>query len=279
LTLLISGCLCPHLPVGGGFYVSPEKTSISRTGHLGERDPGRASQMTLPIIDSVKELGAGWQMAGSLPDPVLEKFWSLGKTAELNYTLETGCGRSTLLLSHVSKSHQVFVMCLDDADVDDSYRLVRSSPLLNEQAVEFILGPTQKTIPVHQFDRQYDLILLDGPHAYPFVELEYYFIYPHIRPGGYLIIDDLWIPTIHNMFGVLKEDAMFRLDEVVENTGFLIRTDAPTFNPWGDGWENQPYNKTRFPVQHQPVSARRRLGRLLPKPVRDAIKRFTANHQ
>jgi hypothetical protein len=35
---------------------------------------------------------------------------------------------------------------------------------------------------------------------------------------------------------------MFRLQEVVRSTAFFIRTEAPTFDPTGDGWQEQPYN-------------------------------------
>jgi hypothetical protein len=37
---------------------------------------------------------------------------------------------------------------------------------------------------------------------------------------------------------------MFRLDEIVGSTAFFTRTDAPVFNPLGDGWWEQNYNRT-----------------------------------
>jgi hypothetical protein len=97
-------------------------------------------------------------------------------------------------------------------------------------------------LPRQQFPEKLQLVLIDGPHAYPFPDLEYYFLYPHLDIGGLLILDDIQIRSIHNLFAFLCADSMFRLDEVVRSTAFFTRTDAPTFDPTGDGWQEQRYN-------------------------------------
>ena len=115
--------------------------------------------------------------------------------------------------------------------------------LLRKNIVRFVEGPTQQTLPEQHFDEKFQVVLLDGPHAYPFPDLEYYFLYPHLDTGGLLILDDIHIPTIHNLFWFLRRDAMFDLDEVVHTTAFFTRTDAATFNPYGDGWWEQSANR------------------------------------
>ena len=124
--------------------------------------------------------------------------------------------------------------------------------------MELVPGSTQLTVPAYEFKEPFQFVLLDGPHAYPFPELEYYRVYPHIQTGGLLIIDDIWIPTIYRLFEFLKEEPMFRLHKVIANTAFFIRTAAPTFDPLGDGWTEQPYNQSRFPVNLTPVQTLRR---------------------
>jgi hypothetical protein len=114
-----------------------------------------------------------------------------------------------------------------------------------------VVGPTQLTLPRYEFG-PLDAALLDGPHAYPFPELEYYGVYPHLSEGALLVIDDIHIPGVANLFRFIKEDAMFDLLEVATRTAFFVRTGAPTFDPLGDGWENQAYNAKRFPVAHTP---------------------------
>lgn len=204
--------------------------------------------MTAPnILEQVGSLPASWHQSGSLNFAVVEHLFRCAEGAE--NTAETGCGKSTLVLSNASQRHLVFALDVMQEDDPETHSLarVRNSPLFRRDHCELVLGPTQRTLPVFEFQRTFDLVLLDGPHGYPFPELEYYYFYPHIRPGGWLVIDDIQIPTIANMVDVLKRDSMFRLDRIVRTTAFLRRTDAPTFSPVGDGWWEQGYNN-RFGI-------------------------------
>lgn len=199
------------------------------------------------LLQAVTSLGQTWHDAGTVYSKVLAELLRISRPGQIS--LETGCGRTTLLLSHLSRQHLVFTLpCTEPAKAaDHPYDRVRSSDLLNGATTTFILGPTQRTLPAYRFETTFDLILLDGPHAYPFPELEYFHVYPHLRPGGYLIVDDIHIPTIHGLFRFLREDAMYRLKRVIGNTAFFLRTKAPTFPVNGDGWELQRYNARRFP--------------------------------
>lgn len=157
-------------------------------------------------------------------------------------------------------------------DDGDSIANVRRSDILRTEAVSFIEGPTQRTLPTYQFREKLDLALLDGPHAYPFPDLEYYFVYPHLRTGALLIIDDIHIRTVRNLYRFLAKDAMFELVTVSKNTAFFRRTAAPTFDPFGDGWIDQNYNKS---IQHY-YPAVKKVGKLLPVSVKRSIARTLA---
>jgi hypothetical protein len=186
--------------------------------------------------------------------------------------VETGCGKTTVLLSHLSRSHRVFSL-----DEDGSVAAVKALPSFDATRVEFVMGPTQRTLPVQRFERNLGLVLLDGPHAFPFAELEYWHLYPHLVPGGLLVVDDIHIPTIHHLFDFLRDDEMFELLEVVEKTAFFRRTDAPVFDPFGEGWWRQRYNARRFPLTahlalrdkilaHVPERVAARLRRIVGRP-------------
>jgi len=41
-------------------------------------------------------------------------------------------------------------------------------------------------------------------HGYPFPEMEYYFIYPHLEENALLIVDDIHIQNIYNLFIFFK---------------------------------------------------------------------------
>jgi hypothetical protein len=161
--------------------------------------------------------------------------------------METGCGKSTILLSNLSAHHHVFTVD-DRAEERSSIRYYEGCPLFRRERTTEILGATQLTLPAFAFTDPIDLAMLDGPHGYPFPDLEYYYVYPRLRTGSLLVIDDIHIPTIHRLHTFLAEDDMFELVHIERTTSFFIRTASPTFHPLGDGWEHQAFNKARFPA-------------------------------
>jgi hypothetical protein len=195
------------------------------------------------VLAEICALGNDWHGAGTVSDGALQAMLERSPRP-LARSAETGTGRSTLLLSNLSGRHVVFTK--DDRGDGDSLDRVRSSPLFISTDVDFVIGPTQLTMPSYTFAGDLDLAFIDGPHGFPFPALEYYYLYPRLCTGGLLIIDDVHIPSINFMFRFLARDDMWRLDEVVGNTAFFSRTDAPTFDPLGDGWWLQGYNKSAF---------------------------------
>ena len=177
-------------------------------------------------------------------------FWALKKIEtmlpnHLERTAETGCGASTIFFSNISVSHTVF--CIDDRSVGDlsSVRYYQTSALFKPQTLEEVFGATQETLPEYKHEKPYDLVLIDGPHGWPFPEMEYFFFYPHIKPGGLLLLDDVQIPTIGRMADILQEDAMWSLEKLVGTLAVFRRTDYPVFSRIGDGWWQQRFNQRR----------------------------------
>ncbi|MEZ2320221.1 MAG: glycosyltransferase [Microcoleus sp.] len=228
--------------------VLKEVVSKFKPGQLPQQVNTKNLSKDIALIDRVlaeiKNLPGDFQPAGALPHTVLEAIANYAKDHPINNSVETGCGVSTILLSNISKiNHKCFALPRGDLDT------VKSSPLLNKATIEFIEGPTQKNLPHHNFSEKLQLALIDGAHGYPFPEIDYYFIYPYLDQGALLIIDDIWIPTIQNLYLFLKEDEMFELLEVIGNrTALFRRTNAALLDPYGDGWWVQNYNKQRFPL-------------------------------
>ena len=203
--------------------------------------------MAIPdVVGRIAALPEDWPFAGSLRPRVLERLAAHAGRRAIGHSAETGTGKSTLLLSHLGSHHLVFTA--DDAGHGDSLEGVRSSPLLRREAVEFVVGPTQRTLPAHCFAEPLDLVLLDGPHAFPVPHLEYCFLYPHLAVGGLLVLDDVHIRAVNDLFRFLRREAMFELVEVVHTSAFFRRTDAPLFDPLGDGWWLQRYNRRLLPL-------------------------------
>jgi len=191
------------------------------------------------ILKELNQLPAKWHASGPLDGSVMK---TLAEHCEsygnIRNSAETGAGISTLFFSQVSDHHIVFAI-----DVGKSLTKVKDSDLLCKENVLFVDGPTQKTLPAHNFSEKLDVVLIDGPHGYPFPDLEYYYFYPLLVEGGLLIIDDINIPSIRRMVDIIKTDEMFDCLNTVGKTMFFRRTDAPTFDPLADGWWEQIYNK------------------------------------
>jgi len=205
-----------------------------------------------PIMDAYEnwETQARGHRAGAFPTEVLRSLEALLPRC-IKTSAETGCGKSTILFSNLSADHTIF--CLDDRRYkdDSSVQFYTDCPLTRLDRVRAVFGPTQHTLPRYEHPHSYDVVLIDGPHGWPFPEMEYYSFYPHIAPGGLLILDDCHIPTIGRMADVLAEDEMWHLEGFVSCTGIFRRTDAPLFDPTGDGWWEQRYNRRRISMQSE----------------------------
>ena len=160
------------------------------------------------------------------------------------HTLETGCGKTTVLFSNYAHAHEVF--CVDDRDESNSsVNYLLSFSEYNAEVTKFNFGPTQQTLPRFDHATSYDVVLLDGPHGYPFPDLEYYFVYPHLKENSLLLVDDIQIPSIGSMFDILKEDWMFDFIGLIGYMGVLKRNATPCFDPFGDNWWVQHFNRRR----------------------------------
>jgi hypothetical protein len=124
--------------------------------------------------------------------------------------------------------------------------------------------------------------MIDGPHGYPFPDMEYCYLYPHVATGGLLLLDDTHIPSIGRMVEIIKAEDMFDLLEVVDNMAFFRRTEAPTLDPLGDNWWLQGYNASlvrRMNGESEPAARPklgrrivRAVGRVVPSSVRRQVK-------
>jgi Methyltransferase domain len=150
---------------------------------------------------------------------------------------ETGCGGSTIVLSHASDRHVTFAI----EGADRTLTELRRHSDLRAGNVIFVEGETRDTLPRHNFEGELDLVLLDGPHAYPMPQVEFAFLYPRIRRGGWLVLDDIHIPSVYELFRFLEKESSVVLEEVSGRTAFFRRVSVAGCGP--DGWELQGMNR------------------------------------
>ncbi|WP_292532262.1 class I SAM-dependent methyltransferase [Methylocystis sp.] len=181
--------------------------------------------------------------AGSMPLRTLLRIERLLNGSSI-VSAETGCGKSTIFLSRIADRHKVF--CYDDrGQKNSSVDYFLNCPATRQDHLDLVFGPTQSTLPRYTDHLPYDLVLIDGPHGFPFPDLEYYYFYPHLKTDSLLVVDDIHIPTISRLADFLSEDRMFEKVEFVGSTAIFRRTDAPVFDPLGDGWWLQDFNRRR----------------------------------
>jgi precorrin-6B methylase 2 len=152
-------------------------------------------------------------------------------------SVETGCGGSTIVLSHASDHHVAFAIEGKDRTITE---LSKHGDLRGERVI-FIEGETKDTLPRHQFEGEIDLALLDGPHAYPLPQVEFAYLFPRIRIGGWLVVDDIQIPSVYELFRFLRKESSVVLEGVVVRTAFFRRVGEEEQGP--DGWMRQGMNR------------------------------------
>ena len=155
------------------------------------------------------------------------------------FSAETGCGGSTIVLSQISGHHTAFA--LDGADRTISE--LRAHRDLRGERVVFVEGETRYTLPLYSFADRLDLVLLDGPHAYPLPQLEFVYLFPQVRVGGWMVLDDIQIPSVHELFRFMKMESSVVLEEVIVRTAFFRKIQECATG--ADDWQLQGLNARR----------------------------------
>jgi len=57
--------------------------------------------------------------------------------------------------------------------------------------------------------------------------------------GGYLVLDDVQLPSVRNLFLYLKKEKNWRLETVIDNTAFFVKFAEELVI---DDWQNQGIN-------------------------------------
>lgn len=134
---------------------------------------------TAAIVKSVAQIAPMLHTAGSISPQMIQAIYEHSKTTRIECSIETGSGVTTPLLSHLSQQHFVFAQDNGSGSIEN----VRRSPLLNAATGQFIEGPTQTTLPGFRAPQAVQFALIDGPHIYPFPDLEHYYIFQLLSPA------------------------------------------------------------------------------------------------
>jgi precorrin-6B methylase 2 len=159
------------------------------------------------------------------------------KRGPFRRTAETGCGGSTVVLSQISEQHTAFAIEGEQRTITG----LRNWSGFRGERVTFVEGESRNTVPGWRPEGELDLVLLDGPHAYPMPQVEFAYLFRWLRVGGWLVMDDVQIPSVYELFRFLEREPGVVLEEVVVRTAFFRR--LAIGQNVADGWESQAMNR------------------------------------
>jgi hypothetical protein len=174
-------------------------------------------------------------------------------------TLETGTGASTIVFAasgarHVAISpapteHQGIKAYCEEQGIDLS-------------RVRFVEQPSHVAL-LHSWQPEpLAVVLIDGAHRFPFPILDWFYTAPHLRKGGWMLVDDAFLGSVNVLVSFLRSEPSWSLERV-----FGERTAC--FRKVGDAgetfdWLDSPFDK-RWNFDYLPpmtrlmASARHRL--------------------
>jgi predicted O-methyltransferase YrrM len=153
-------------------------------------------------------------------------------------TLETGVGASTVAFADGGANHRA--VSPDPAE----HRLVRDYCQrigVEDSNITFIVGLSDEILPtLLGGDRTLDVAFIDGAHSFPYPAVDWYYITRALKPGGKLLMDDITIPAVTDVFRHMTIEPNWRLDGVLDERAAAFTLLAP---PAPEEWTDQGYNK------------------------------------
>jgi Methyltransferase domain len=153
-------------------------------------------------------------------------------------TIETGVGASTVVFAACGANHTAI------SPAPSEHQLVRNYCQqigVDHSRINFIVGLSDDVLPSFLGrDRTLDVAFIDGAHSFPFPEVDWYYITRSLRIGGKLLMDDIPIPAVAQVFRHMRLESNWRLDGVLDDRTAAFTMLAP---PEPELWSRQPFNK------------------------------------
>jgi hypothetical protein len=164
-------------------------------------------------------------------------------------TLETGAGASTIVFAAGGAEHEAVTPSQEEADRILAECERREIPTEN---LTFRIGSSAAVL--HDWEpRELDLVLVDGAHAFPYPTLDWWYLAPHLRNGGLMLLDDAYMPPVAAVVDHVRHSNAWRLEQPVSFRTAVARKLA---DETIDGeWKGHRMNFSYLPPGQRAVAA------------------------
>jgi hypothetical protein len=126
-------------------------------------------------------------------------------------TLETGAGASTIVFAARGAEHETVTPSQQEANRIQEECERRGISTAN---LTFRIGSSADVLRDWE-GRPLDLVLVDGAHAFPYPTLDWWYLAPHLKVGGLMLLDDAYMPPVAAVVDHLRDSKAWRLEEPV----------------------------------------------------------------
>jgi hypothetical protein len=177
-------------------------------------------------------------------------------------TIETGAGLSTLVLAARGAIHEAVTPSQDESD---RIRAEAERLGISLEHVRFRIGSSHEELPRWE-PRPLDLALLDGAHGFPYPILDWWYVAPHLKRGGYLLLDDAYMDAVGKLVDFLRSRPAWRVEGAVGYRTLVVRKledELPPFDSLGEEGVGRvsfgylpPHKRAVASVRHRVFSTR-----------------------
>ena len=153
----------------------------------------------------------------AVPIETGQLLYDLISTERLAHTLEVGMGYGLsaqfIAQAHLDKGGGSHVAI--DPWQHHRYRSIGVSNLRKsglDQIVQFHNQPSHEALPrLHQEALKLDLAFIDGMHTFDHALVDFFYVDLMMRVGGYVLMDDLWMPSIRKLLSFILRNRAYTL--------------------------------------------------------------------
>ena len=163
--------------------------------------------------------------------------WLLNHVQEGMNTLETGSGYSTIVFAMAGARHRAVTPAPHEFEAISNWCSGHEVSLEN---VTFVNQSSDEYLPTLRPDDALDGVLVDGSHAFPAPFVDWHYASKVMKPGGFVVLDDIQIRNIGLLAEFLRSDTpRWQLVHEVPRRAAIFK--KLPWDRWID-WYHQPFN-------------------------------------